>query len=265
MVKVECFRSNYRQWFEDCPSKLEERQMEWPQLLRWLIAKEFDHIQSKGNPYTGRNVFLDRDSKAAQYADRQDQHREDLSVYSLYRSVHKTNEGLLLLGTEPVLVTTCQVPNQGNRTHCCADLLGVKTNGDLVLFECKVGTNQSDTPLYALMEGLDYLAHLLIKKNFERLAEGYRHWRDKRRGQNSLSQIPAAFSDVNINLDGHHSVIVLAPQAYYDFHSTDAKGAIQGWKYLSDRYWPNCPKAIGMDFAITDFSDCHSNYLNLVE
>jgi len=248
------FRSAFRIWFEDYLRTLTGRRVEWPQLLRTMIREEINRIREHGQPYRG-NVFIDRDHLALEYAERPDQHREDLSVYRLYRLVHQENQGSCSVDREPIWLVSCKVPNQGNQRQRVADLLGVRLDGSLVVFECKAAGMRGDTPLFALLEGLDYLGHLLIDKNFDRLRKGFLEWKVKQSSQDCLSKTPQGFELVDLNPNGHHSVIVLAPSEYYAAHRRDSRDFEQGWELLSDRYWPSLPCGVRLDFAVTDYSN----------
>jgi hypothetical protein len=256
-------QSEFRKWFKEYLRPLPDRRVQWPQLLRQLIAEELDRIREVGTPYAGPNVFIDRDERALEHASHPGQSREDILVYGLYRRSHQENQGILKVGGQDVWLVSCQVPNQGSYSRRCADLLGVKKDGSLVVLECKVESNQSETPLYALLEGLDYLGHLLIPHNLERLSSGFEAWKTKPRDQNSISRVPAGFENVAIERSCRHSVLVLAPRGYYEFMRTDSVKVDQDWEYLSDRFWPTNPGIVGIDFAMTDYTAAPSDLLAL--
>ena len=241
-------RSKFRVWFEDVLRPLTGRRTQWPQLLRTLIRDEFNRIREVGRPYAGPAIFIDRDETARDYANRPDQHREDLSVYRLFAAVreHAELSGRLFINNEPIWLVTCKVPNQGRHRSRAADLLGIRHDGSLVVFECKVASNRNDTPLVALFEGLDYLSHLLIDENFDRLCEGFAAWR-------SSHVNPEGFAEVQPSLNANHSVMVLAPLTYYEVHRVDARGIEQDWEFLSDRYWPDNPISVRLDFVVCDY------------
>ena len=243
--------SQFRDWFQHL-RRLHGRRVEWPQLLRHQIGQEFKRIRREGQPYTGPYVFLDRDEKAWRYRDHPRQDDEELLVYSLYREVHEKRGGLLDVGGEATWLVTCQVPNQDKHRSRRADLLGLRANGSLVVFECKVAKGK-DSPLIAVLEGLDYLAHILLPKNMESLKRGFRGWRNKARSEGCASVVPPAFAKIDIDAGALHSVIVLAPAEYYKFHSKDSEGAEQDWHLLSDRCWPKSRLPVGIDFAESDF------------
>lgn len=241
------YRSQFRAWFEDCLKQLTGRRIEWPQLLGHFIGNEFCRIHSEGIPYTGPDIFkLDRDELAETHKLDPHQHLEPQLCYKLYREVNAAAHGALVVGEGPVWIINLFVPNQANQNKCCADILGLRPDGSLVVFEAKRATNQ-ETPLYALLEGLDYLAHLLIPKNLERLSTGFEAWRAHRRQ-------PEGFENVVIVPNQRHSVLVLAPSEYYQKHQQDAKQVPQGWDWLSERRMPGSELPVRLDFAITAFT-----------
>jgi len=140
--------------------------------------------------------------------------------------------------------------------------MGLRLDGSLVVFECK-GKDNADSPLVALLEGLDYLGHLAIPANIASLQKGYGVWRNKPRNAGVLSKIPADFDYVTIKPEARHAVVVLAPQNYFSIHLKDAKKKSQDWNLLSDRAWPGTALSVGLDFAITDFRSARCPFLTL--
>lgn len=243
--------SHFRTWFK-CLHKLQDRRLEWPQLLRFMISEELSRMQNTGISYTGEEVFIDRDKLAQKRKTHLKQEDEVIQCYRLYCDAHEKTSGALNIAGEPIWIISCQVPNQGNHRKRCADLLGLRRDGSLVVFEAKVEGGTS--PLYAVIEGLDYLGHLLIADNMARLTNGFEQWRTRHGSPDVYSQTPPGFEDVHICPKAKHSVLVLAPLEYYEFHRTDAKGINQGWEYVSDRYWPKSKLAVRLDFAVTNYS-----------
>lgn len=230
------------------------RRIEWPQLARLMIEQEFQRIRDCGRPYTGAEVFINRDARALQHADNPNQGREEVLVYQLYRS------GTLTVGERPIWLICCQVPNQADEGKRCADLLGLREDGSLVVFECKVAGNGSDSPLFALLEGLDYLAHLLVAKNVARLSEGFKCWKSKC----AQSRVPPPFQGVDINSEATHAVFVAAPQIYYENHWRDSEKVPQQWEYLSNRCWPDrSALAVELDFIVTDYQSKDCQFLRV--
>lgn len=259
-------RTSFRRWFEDCLRGLRGRKVEWPQLVRYILAQKVEEIRSCGVYYKG-DVFIDRDADTDKV--RLDTRpSEKLHVRQLYRLVHEQRDGLLRLGNEEVWLVTWEVPNQGeeqsNKTKGRRlDLLGICQDGSLVAFECKAEANTGNTPLYALLEGLDYLGCLLTDPNMQKLTDDFRRWRDKDRtnpGGKFVSSVPSAFRNTEIRPDGCHKVIVLAPSAYYKNNEFDSQSIPQDWWFLSDRFWKqrllnNGALSIQLDFATTTFSE----------
>ena len=242
--------SLFREIFEHL-RVLPGRRIEWPQLLRFVIENELTRIREEGQPYVGE-VFRDRDQHAYLHEFHKGQHLEVVSAQRLYREVHRLGNGCLQLGDEDILLISYNVPNQHSYTRRCADLMGLRSNGSLVVIECK-GQENTDSPLLAVFEGLDYLGHLAIPANIASLQKGFAVWRNKPRKAGAKSKIPAEFGDVTIKPEARHAVIVLAPQNYFSMHLKDAKGKPHDWQLLSDRAWPGTEFSVGLDFAITDF------------
>lgn len=252
--------SFFRDMFEHLRT-LPGRRIEWPQLLRFVIEDELVRMRKEGQPYVGE-VFRDRDRHAYRHEFHKGQHLEVVSAQRLYREVHRDGNGCLQLGDEDVLLISYNVPNQGGHRRRCADLMGLRLDGSLVAFECK-GKDNADSPLVAILEGVDYLGHLAIPVNIASLQKGFGVWRNKPRNAGVLSKIPADFGDVTIKRDAQHAVVVLAPQDYFSFHLQDAQKKSQDWHLLSDRAWPGTVSSVGLDFAITDFESARCPLLDL--
>lgn len=246
--------SGFRTLFEQCLNTLRGRQIEWPQMMRAMLNAEFHRVCSLDACYKGKHVFIDRDAKAKQYERHARLDREKLQVYRLFRLTHARSNGMLKVGNQYVWLVSCEVPNQGKRSGRRADLLGVREDGSLVVFECKIVTNRHDSPIKACLEGLDYLAHLVQRENFARLEAGYTRWRDKARRADALSCIPKRCAGLNLVRDARHAVLVLAPADYFNLHRLDALKRPQGWELLSDRMWSRSPMACELDFVVSDFS-----------
>ena len=274
MLPATLDRTGFRMWFEDCLRGLRGRKVEWPQLLRYILAQKVEEVRSSGVYYKGE-VFIDRDVESGK-ALPVTRTSEKLQVRQLYRLVHEQQGGLLHLGQEKIWLVTWEVPNQGGELSNQAkgrrvDLLGIRQDGSLVVFECKAGANTGDTPLYALLEGLDYLGCLLADQNIKKLNKGFRIWRDKVRasdGKKFASRVPPAFRETEIRADGCHKVVVLAPAKYYQSHERDSRQLPQDWWFLSDRFWKGRPLEDGalsvqLDFATAEFSDPKCGLLSL--
>ena len=132
----------------------------------------------------------------------------------------------------------------------------------LVVFECKAEGNP-DSPLAAVLEGLDYLGHLAIPANIASLKEGFGVWLKKSRNEDVLLKVPGEFRDATIKPEARHAVIVLAPQEYFSFHMQDVKKKSQDWHLLSDRARPETVSSVDLDFAISDFESARCPFLTL--
>jgi len=247
------YQSNFRLWFDTYLKTFQDNKIEWPQLLRSIIQQEFDQVLCTGKPYTGPQVFIDRDSKAKDRESHRKSQFEIIQCYKLYRETHCRNNGALTVGDRVVWLISCQVPNQGNKGGRRADLLGLRQDGSLVVFEAKAA-RKSGSPLHALLEGLDYLSHLLLPDNLQKLNKDFGRWRSKHGQPNVYSQTPRGFEIVCVDPKARHAVIVLAPEKYYEGYSKDSKGLVQGWQYLSDRFWKKSRLTVELDFGITDYS-----------
>lgn len=251
--------SKYRSWLENHVLTWEGSRIEWPRLMRVMFDEEFETVIKQGTPYQGKNVFIDRDSKAEKYRHRPDGHREDLSVYELFRLVHEKQKGCIRVGSELVWLITLQVPNQGKVKGRRADLLGLRKDGSIVVFECKTKNNDY-SPIASILEGLDYLSHLMIEDNLGRLATGFKKWREKKRNsEGPESAIHRDFESVEIVPESKPALFILAPEAYY------LKRSEHQWQMLSDRAVNHKTGRFDLDFATTDYrsDDCPLVGLNM--
>jgi len=254
--------SPFRSWFQNCLGSLPGRTLEWPSLIRQLFAEELQSLRTSDQYYAG-SVFRNRDDRVHTHRTR-DSEDEEILVYKLYSAVHENHQGILSIGDMPVWLFTLQVPNQGKRLSSLtkgrrADLLGLKRGGSLVLFEVKGPRNGQDSPLYGILEGLDYLGCLLTPRNLSRLNEGLQEWiMDQERNDPVTNRFSSTIPDwpkLSIDPQGNHSVIVLAPKSYFDLHQTDSNGRAQDWWLLSDRsaVITESDPRISLEFAVIDF------------
>ncbi|MBY0527986.1 MAG: hypothetical protein K2R98_31605, partial [Gemmataceae bacterium] len=136
-------RTDFRRWFEDCLRGLKGKRLEWPQLLRHVLGERLQDTVASDIFYKGE-VFIDRDLRPAK--DDPSRSSEKLLVRRWYRTIHEQG-GLLRLGSEEVWPISWEVPNQGKEKSNAVksrrvDLLGLRRDGGLVIFECKIGTNK---------------------------------------------------------------------------------------------------------------------------
>jgi hypothetical protein len=220
----------------------------WPKLLCWMLEATFLHEQQKGHSYLGPAVFIDRDDHDPSAA----RVPEKKSVYQLYHRCHGQTAGIFTVGDDRYWLLGYEWPNQGKARGQRADLVGIRADGGLVVFEGKLGNN-SYTPLTALLEGLDYLACLMSEQNFGQILSGFQGWRNK-----PGRLIPTGFESVEPKLNSRPGVVVLAPQEYFDLHTRSHRG----------NEWPelvaagrSMGTALSLDFAITDFSGATGSWV----
>ncbi|MBL4885722.1 MAG: hypothetical protein JKY95_14470 [Planctomycetaceae bacterium] len=194
----------------------------WPWLLGMMLDEEFDRLSNVDKSYE-RDVFKDRDDH---------ENQEGISklrlVPALYHHCLQHNGGCLEVDGERIWLLGYEWPNQGGRAESGrrADLVGLRKDGSLVVFECKRADN-ADPPLTAIVEGLDYLACLLRPGNFEKITSGFQQWIDK---QDKI--IPEGFEGIKPVREARPSIIVLAPEEYFkDCYSNSHRG--DGWTDIS--------------------------------
>lgn len=245
-----------RQWM-NVLERMRGRHIEWPQLLRSILAEDFKQTREHGTPYKGA-VFQNRDGRAKTHANHPRQDRENLKVYNFYDAIHTKGSGVLTVGDEKVWIVSAQVPNQGGNSEKGrrADLVGLREDGSLVVFECKISSNRSDSPLKALLECLDYTAHLMLRDNIEKFNKGLNAWRGKR-------EVPQEFARVCLKANTTPLVVVMAQQQYFNTHWLDANGREQQWQFLADRFWKNRNDPFQLEFAVTDYSSHSCSLLSL--
>ncbi|MBZ5659862.1 MAG: hypothetical protein LAO08_05585 [Acidobacteriia bacterium] len=201
--------SGFRKMFEHL-WKVPGRHKVWPKLLRFVIEAELARVRKERKPYVGK-LFQDRDRHAYRNENNRGQHLEVVLVQRLYRELHQCGNGCLQVGNEDVLLISYNVPNQGGHRRRCADLIGLRLDGSLVVFGCK-GKEKPDSPLVAVLEGLDYLGHLAFQANIASLKKDFDVWREKSRNAGVLSKVPGEFCDLTIRPEARNAVIFLAPQ-----------------------------------------------------
>lgn len=254
--------SPFRSWFRDCLRSLPGNTVEWPFLVRQILAEELLKLRTSDQFYAG-DVFRNRDERVHTHRTRVSED-EEILVYKLYGVVHELHQGILQIGDTKVWLFTLQVPNQGKRYSSQtkgrrADLLGLKEDGSLVLFEVKGPRNRQDSPLYGMLEGLDYLGCLLTPQNLTRLNDGLQEWIiDQEFKEKNVGQFSSTIPDwpkLSIDPQGNHTVIVLAPRSYFDLHLTDSQGRSLDWWWLSDRLTGNVETdpRISLGFSVIDF------------
>jgi len=230
--------SGFRDWLHEL---LEVRgsQPLWPILLGASLDGEFLRQIEIDHGYSS-HVFIDRDNHPLE-----DGEREEKQVARLYRSAN-ANDGYVVLEDERIWLLGYQWPTQGGSAEKSrrADLIGMKTDGSLVVFEAKVATGNA--PQIALMEGLDYLACLLRPKNFDNILTGFDAWKKK-----PDKKIPTGFEQIVPQRSVRPTLVVLAPEAYFTGrHSRSIRS--RDWPYLS-AVGGTMMKSVRLDFATTDY------------
>jgi hypothetical protein len=240
--------------------------------MRQILAEELQRLRASDQFYKGA-VFRNRDDRVSSHRSR-DSQDEEILVYRLYSAVHEKFQGILTLGDMPIWLFSLQVPTQGKALSFQtksrrADLVGLRQDGSLVVFECKGPRNGKDSPLYSVLEGLDYLGCLLTEKNLTRLNDGLQEWivdqdsRESKPGQ--FSSVVPDWSSFAIKPQAQHGVIVLAPQEYFRLHASDSWGRSQDWWLLSNRFASKlCPDStVDLDFAVVDFDQGQAKWFDL--
>lgn len=214
----------------------------WPIVLRHLLAADFQEEQSRLAPYKG-TVPIRRE-------DRPCNKPEEKDVRRLYKLCEDHTGSIFTIGDEKFLLLGWQWPNQGSEKGRRADLVGMTRAGGLVVFEAKRASNPY-SPMMAMLEGLDYLAHLTLKKNFAQITEAF-----EKRVVSEESFPVAPFGEVRPDVSACHEVIVLAPEGYLAKHSRSGKrgGRGHGWRELAGTV-SHESLTLQLRFATTDFKD----------
>lgn len=223
-------------------------QPEWPTTMLWMLEAEFLRQRTVDRAYTGKNVFINRDDHDPSKATVP----EKRAVYEFYHCCRRESGHCLKVGADRFWLLGYEWPNQGNYRMRRADLVGLAMDGGLVVFECKLDQNPYG-PVAAILEGLDYLSCLTSERNFKRLCAGFWEWREKLEDQD----VPKGFEQSEPDLTARHSVIVLAPQGYYDKYTRSRRG--QGWQDLAESRLQPCP-SLQVGFAVSDFRTPESQW-----
>ena len=167
----------------------------------------------------GRRILIPRDDHEYSSAT-----GEKRAVYGLYHRCQERDSGRLAIGQEDYWLLSYEVPNQGNERMRRADLVGISRSGGLVVFEGKLADN-SYPPFSAVLEGLDYLACLTSEPNFGKLQEDFQNLTEP------VKNCPEGFGQIEPTRSAQHTVVVLAPQEYYERYSRSKRG--RGWKDMA--------------------------------
>jgi len=192
---------------------------EWPLLLQLVFEEELKRQQDVDRIYAGKRILIPRHDHEYSSAT-----GEKRAVYGLYHRCLETDSGRLTIGQDDYWLLSYEVPNQGDERMRRADLVGISESGGLVVFEGKLADN-SYPPLSAVLEGLDYLACLTSESNFVKLQEDLRSFPEP------VKKCPEGFDRIEPTRSAEHTVVVLAPQGYYEKYSRSRRG--QGWKDMA--------------------------------
>ncbi|MCA9235860.1 MAG: hypothetical protein KDA44_10335 [Planctomycetales bacterium] len=215
-------------------------------LVAGMLIDAFRTQRCDDATYEGE-VFINRDD-----APDVEGTREEHLVKRLYLQCLKspTDPGCLVLEQEKTWLLGWQFPTQGGDKEKSrrADLVGVRQDGGLVVFECKREDNR-DSLLIAILEGLDYLACLLQNGNFSKLTRGFEGWK----GQRSVSgAIPTGFDEVLPEISAEPWVVLLAPKQYYQMQLRGSRRS--GSVNLACAMMADAKCVVGVRLVVTDFS-----------
>lgn len=230
---------SFRAWMDQLRG-VQGDQPNWPWLLGAAIADELSRQVAIDDGYEGE-VFKDRDNHEFQEGS-----SERRLVQTLYHRCLAQNQGCLEIDSERFWLLGYEWPNQGGMAEKGrrADLIGMTKSGGLVVFECKREDN-TDPPITAMVEGLDYLACLLRPMNFQQISDGFQAWVNK-----PGKQIPEGFEGV-VPVRDNPAIVVLAPAIYYlGRYSRSRRG--EGWSEIGS---VGCQAflPVTVQFAASDF------------
>lgn len=234
---------SFRDWTKRL-RQIQGNQPQWPWLLAMMLDEEFKQTCVVDDIYKG-DVFIDRDEH--QYQEGQ---TERCLVPMLYHHCLQKNNGCLQIDEETIWLLGYEWPNQGGNDEKGrrADLVGMRKDGSLVVFECK-RENNDDPPLTALIEGLDYLACLYRSGNFDKIEEGFQRWiSEPEKG------VPEGFEDVQPKRNARPCLTVLAPEKYFKGrYARSHRG--DGWAGISEIGDEFC-ESFSVQFVASEF-DSH--------
>ena len=136
---------SFRIWLEQLRNVRGHRPL-WPVLLGAALDSEFQRQRSIDESYKG-DVFKNRDDHRLDEGE-----KEERLVAQLYR-LALADDGCLHLGSQRIWLLGFQWPTQGGVGEMGrrADLVGLTTDGGLVVFEAK--RENGDAPIIAIAEG----------------------------------------------------------------------------------------------------------------
>ena len=211
----------------------------WPWLLCAALNDQFRH-QSQTDEAYASEIFKDRSLEEPSVGS-----GERHLVAQLYQLCRNQNHGCLDVGGEPIWLLGYEWPNQGGNSEKGrrADLVGLREDGAVVVFECKRADNP-DPPITALVEGLDYLSCMMRSRNFEKLLGGFDRFIE-------ANGVPARFQGWRPRQGSRPSIVVLAPESYFKKYSERSKRGF-GWENLAKIGSEACDE-FAVAFAITEF------------
>ena len=189
-----------------------------------LLEEVFRTQRAKAEAHAGRAVLIDRSNWPYVDGDNED----NRSLQRFERCFRKRQ--LLMTDDAPVWLLTFQAPNQnyddgrGNQNQR-ADLVGLRQDGTLVVFEAKAAGNQTDTPFKAVVQGLDYLACLMRRSNVENMSVDLETIR-------AAGGCPDGFADVKIDPRQRPVLAVIAPDTYWTWFAGQPELGGSGWQHL---------------------------------
>jgi len=213
-------------------------------LIREALSVEFAREREIDRHYTGAAILINRLHHTVPYLRTEKKERERRAVYGFAQKNWKEQYGVIIVADEPVWLLSFEVPNQYSHKKRTADLVGIRRDGGLVVFEAKLDGNNFG-PIKSVLEGLDYLACLTGRSNFEQIEKEFDSMK------NELG-IPSGFEMVSPKADSVHSVIVLAPNSYYEKY--DSPPGQAGWHFLIGNPWKSSVRGLGIGFATSEIN-----------
>ena len=221
----------------------------------WLASKEFQtefqRQQDIDNPYPTQ-VFRERTNDPdipnweiyVNNAENQ-QRNEDVFTMCLFAWCSIIRGTAFTIGDHHYWLLGYKWPTKGDQNRSpIADLVGLRPDGGLTVFECKVDADKNKNLCAVICEqALAYLSCLTGATNFHNIHDGFETWR--RRKAND-GQIPVGFEDVRPCHDARHEAIVLATHDWFN-----------GYHEITDEI-RNCVQArsqsrVAIGFAATTF------------
>lgn len=196
----------------------------WSPFLAESLRRDFETEVARDITYNGE-VFKDRSASPAGIGN-----DEPALIKTLYRNIYDNCDGILTIENDDCWCISYQVPNQPGKPKRAIDLLGVRRDGTLAIFEAKVG-NMGNTPLAALLESLDYAACLFRLGNQRKFLDGFDRWRSA-----SGRKVPDNYRNTTPDFSRKPEVIVIGDSSYFATHARTIRSV--GWdrffKYLDN-------------------------------